>query len=215
MSETAQFQLPLIAPSQAQKHVTVNEALSILDCVAQLRVLSGTMTTPPATGTEGDAYLVPAGATDAWSGEDGRLAVHVNGGWRFVTPKTGWQCFNTETGTNLLFDGTAWLDSTLVATVNGSATTYEIIEFDHDLVAGATNTTAAVIPQNGLVTGVTARVTAPLTGSLSSWQLGVQSSANQVRKRVGIAAQFLRSWAYGIAGRLLRGRAPCSDRGGR
>ena len=36
MARTAQLDLPLVAPSQAQKHVTVNEALARLDAVAQL-----------------------------------------------------------------------------------------------------------------------------------------------------------------------------------
>jgi len=47
MAETSQFNLPLLSASQAQKSVTVNEALSILDAVAQLRIVSSTTTTPP------------------------------------------------------------------------------------------------------------------------------------------------------------------------
>lgn len=205
MAETAQFQLPLIAPSQAQKHVTVNEALSVLDCVSQLRVLSASVSVPPAMGAEGDAFLVPVGATDAWAGFDGQLAVRVNGGWRFVTPKTGWQCFNVETGTNLLFDGTEWLDSTLVATVNGSATTYEIVEVDVALTAGATVTTQPIIPQNALVTGVTARVLSPITGSLASWQLGVPGFADRYGSGLGLQ---LNSYALGLTGSPVAYYAP-------
>ena len=36
MAKTAQLDLPLVMPAQAQKHVTVNEALARLDAAAQL-----------------------------------------------------------------------------------------------------------------------------------------------------------------------------------
>ena len=36
MARTAQLDLPLVMPAQAQKHVTVNEALARLDAAAQL-----------------------------------------------------------------------------------------------------------------------------------------------------------------------------------
>ena len=56
-------------PAQAQKHVTVNEALARLDAAAQLRVISFAETTPPASAVDGAGYLVPAGATGAWAGQ--------------------------------------------------------------------------------------------------------------------------------------------------
>ncbi len=45
---TPNLALPLIAVSQAQKHVPVNEALQILDALTQLTVLSASLTAPPA-----------------------------------------------------------------------------------------------------------------------------------------------------------------------
>ena len=49
--------LPLLAPSQAQKHVTHNEALRILDTLTQLVVLSDTLDTPRPLRTRGSATL--------------------------------------------------------------------------------------------------------------------------------------------------------------
>ena len=40
--------LPYLMPSQAQKHVTHNEALQLLDAVVQLTVEAFGATTPPA-----------------------------------------------------------------------------------------------------------------------------------------------------------------------
>ena len=47
MSETTQLGLPLLQPAQAQKHVTVNEALVRLDGLTQLVLASATVTAPP------------------------------------------------------------------------------------------------------------------------------------------------------------------------
>ena len=82
MARTAQLDLPLVMPAQAQKHVTVNEALARLDAAAQLRVISSLLSTPPASACDGQSYLVPAGATGEWAGHRaGRIAVWSNGGW--------------------------------------------------------------------------------------------------------------------------------------
>lgn len=197
MAETSQFQIPILAAAQAQKHVTVNEALAILDCVAQLRFLSATVTTPPLINVDGDAYVVPVGAADAWLGKDGKLAVYVNGLWRFLTPKPGWQAFNVETGTNQLFDGTAWLESTLAATPSGSATEYQIVEVDHVLAAGATSLTLDVIPAFSQVIGVSGRVTSQIVGPLSSWELGVAGASNRYGSGLGLS---LNSYVLGLSG---------------
>lgn len=100
--------LPILAPSQAQKHVTHNEALRILDAVAQLTVVSETVTTPPTDVTEGARYLVAAGGQDDWSGQDGQLASFEQGAWVFYTPKPGWRMFVLDEGTLKAFDGSAW-----------------------------------------------------------------------------------------------------------
>ena len=46
---TPNLALPLIAGNQAQKHVTVNEALRLLDGLVQLTVLDRHLTAPPAS----------------------------------------------------------------------------------------------------------------------------------------------------------------------
>lgn len=200
MAETSQFNLPLLSASQAQKSVTVNEALSILDAVAQLRIVSSTTTTPPSDVVEGDAFMLPVGVGGDWFGEAGRLAISCNGGWRFVTPKVGWHAFNIETGTTQLFDGTAWLESTLAATQSGTATEYEIVETDHILTAGVTSSTAPIIPQNAQVIGVTGRIIQGFTGSLTSWKLGIDD-IGEAPQRFGYGLGLdLNSYVVGMSG---------------
>ena len=54
--------LPYLSPSQAQKHITHNEALQILDAVVQLAVLASDLGTPPAAVNTGARYIVGASA---------------------------------------------------------------------------------------------------------------------------------------------------------
>jgi hypothetical protein len=89
MSNSTYLGLPYLEASQAQKHVTVNEALARLDAQIHLSVLSRVLATPPATPVEGDRYLVAAAATAAWSGQSGKLALWLAGAWVFVTPREG------------------------------------------------------------------------------------------------------------------------------
>ena len=61
MSNTPRLGLPLLQAAQAQKYVTVNEALVLLDGVGQLSLLSAETTLPPALANDGDCYGVPVG----------------------------------------------------------------------------------------------------------------------------------------------------------
>jgi hypothetical protein len=106
---TPHLALPLIAASQAQKHVPVNEALQILDAVTHLAVLSASLMAPPAAPVEGDRYIVPAGASGAWSTQAGRIAIWRDGGWLFLEPAAGWLAMAGDRDALLHFDGAAWL----------------------------------------------------------------------------------------------------------
>lgn len=105
---SANLSLPLIQPSQAQKHVTHNEALLILDALVQLSVLSATTTAPPAEPATGDRYLLPSGATGAWSGQTATIAMWLGEAWTFLEPRAGWTTWVADTGAQLRFDGSAW-----------------------------------------------------------------------------------------------------------
>lgn len=88
--QTPNLSLPFILPAQAQKHVTHNEAIELLDMIVQLTLESTTQTTPPTTADEGQAWAVGTGATDAWLGQENMIAAWRGGGWLFVMPRDGW-----------------------------------------------------------------------------------------------------------------------------
>ena len=198
MAKTAQLELPLLAPSQAQKHVTVNEALARLDAVAQLRVVSSSLSAPPAGASEGAGYLVAAGPSGDWAGQAGRIAVRSNGGWAFLAPRAGWRAWDEGRGGHWLHDGTAWVADAVVASPNGAGTTWKVLEFDHVIVPGTTNTTATAIPAQAQVIGVTGRVIGAVGGSgLTGWRLGVAGSDNRYGSGLGIE---LNSYVAGLSG---------------
>lgn len=93
MSNSPNLNLTYLAASQAQKHVTVNEALRILDALCNLTVVDRNLTDPPGSPTEGDVYIVAATATGDWTGHERELALYADGGWQFIAPKPGWKAF--------------------------------------------------------------------------------------------------------------------------
>ena len=58
--------LPFILPSQAQKHVTHNEALQILDALVQLTPISSSISVLSASAQEADIYIIANSATGVW-----------------------------------------------------------------------------------------------------------------------------------------------------
>ena len=120
MTDTPNLALPFIEGGQAQKHVTHNEALRILDALVQLAVLDRTRTAPPSSPVEGQRHVVAAAATGAWAGHAGAIAAWQDGGWAYLVPKPGWHLWSIADGGLLVFDGTAWQFAS-VAAIDGIA----------------------------------------------------------------------------------------------
>ena len=108
MADTPNLLLPEIAAAQAQKHVTHNESLRLLDACVHLSVLARGLTAPPGAPADGARYLVPAGATGAWAANTGKIAAAEDGAWRFLTPRQGWICYVAAEAKLILYDGAAW-----------------------------------------------------------------------------------------------------------
>lgn len=102
--------LPYLLPSQAQKHVTHNEALARLDALVQLAVESRTETAPPAAPASGARYLVAEGATGAWAGQALAIAVWTGGLWEFTAPLPGWVAYVRDEALQAVFTGADWAD---------------------------------------------------------------------------------------------------------
>lgn len=110
MTDTANLGLPFIDGSQAQKHVTHNEALRILDAAIQIGVLDTALTTPPSSPVEGERHVVATGATGVWAGQAKTIATYEDATWRFLMPKLGWCVWSAADSVIFVFDGASWRD---------------------------------------------------------------------------------------------------------
>lgn len=187
MSETTHLKLPYLESAQAQKHVTVNEALRALDALVHLSVKGRTLAAPPASPGEGDRYIVGPGATGLWTGADRKVAAFTDGAWQFFAPQAGWRAHDEGTGDLVLHDGTGWRKENPTAkSPHGAATEFGIVEGEHALTAGTTNDTSLAIPDRAIVLGITGRVLTAITGAIS-WNLGVAADATRYGNGIGVA----------------------------
>jgi uncharacterized protein DUF2793 len=89
MTATPRLALPFLSAGQAQKEFYHNEALQTLDFVTAPAVEDGPISTPPASLSVGECYIVDASPTDAWAANPQALAAYTSGGWRFLAPFEG------------------------------------------------------------------------------------------------------------------------------
>lgn len=198
MAETANLRLPLVQAAQAQKHVTVNEALVRIDALTHSVIVSRSETVPPLGAVQGALYAVPEGGTGAWEGQGGRLALRLGSGWEFVDPGPGWRGWIADEGLTALHDGTGWAPGAAAVSAGGAALTFGVVEIDHAVSAGSQSTTAPIIPQGALVLGVTGRVVETLGGTAGTFRIGVGPDAtDRYGSGIGTAAG---AWFRGVTG---------------
>jgi len=110
MSEiTPNLELPFIMPAQAQKHVTHNEAIELLDAIVQLALESTDANTPPVAPIEGQAWGLGGAPSGDWSGQTNKIATWRGGGWLFVTPGEGWMGWVKNAAELRVWTGGAWV----------------------------------------------------------------------------------------------------------
>ena len=191
---TPRLSLPIVAAGQAQKHITVNEALGKLDGLVQLAVQSRTVTAQPGSPADGAIHILPTGATGAsWFDKAaGLLARHADGVWETLTPAAGWLAWIIDEGLALIHDGQNWtpLSSTfknLTAARSPffAATRFEIIEQEVTL-SGASVATTVMIPSRAIVLGVSTRTSVAITGA-TSYSCGVSGDAAKFGASLGVA----------------------------
>lgn len=111
MTDTPNLALPEIAAAQAQKHVTHNEALRVLDSLVQLAVLDRDLSAPPGSPAEGQRWIVKPAGSGSWAGHANHIAAWQDGAWTFHVPGTGWLAYVADEGALLAWTGTAWVDA--------------------------------------------------------------------------------------------------------
>ncbi|MBA2920052.1 DUF2793 domain-containing protein [Sphingomonas sp. MAH-20] len=87
--ESARLALPFIAAGQAQKELTHNEALALIDAGLAAAAESAGSDEPPAAAAAGQCWVVGAAPTGLWTGHADELACWTDGGWRFLPAVEG------------------------------------------------------------------------------------------------------------------------------
>ncbi len=106
---TARHDLPLLMPSQAQKHITHNEAVMHLDTLVNLALAAPVTAAPPASPAEGDCHHVGPAAAGVWETLRGRTVAFLAGGWQALSIPTGATAFVVSAATSHVFDGVDWV----------------------------------------------------------------------------------------------------------
>jgi Protein of unknown function (DUF2793) len=158
MPNTTKLQLPKLTSAQAQKHVTHNEALLVLDQVVQISIKGLLVNTPPGSPADSDAYVTGGAPTGAWAGQAGKLATWQDGAWKFYAPKTGWIAYN-EANSKIYVVNTSlvWVD--MLAAISSLA----LNDSDFVLRDNVDNTKTAQFELSGIATGTLRTFTLPDT----------------------------------------------------
>jgi hypothetical protein len=122
MALTPRFALPLLAVAQAQKEVTHNEALTLLDALVHAAVEAGPLAEPPADPADGQCWIVGATPKGGWAGREHAIALWTTNGWRFASARSGMQVTRLSDGAQLRFDGARWAGPSSVMTPKGGST---------------------------------------------------------------------------------------------
>ncbi len=99
------------ADSAAGWGANVNRFLQMSDAMlGGVGVLSAQLGAPPSAPAQGDAYIVASGATGAWAGEGGSLAVYQLGTWQFFPASVlGFRVYAKDQNEFLYFNGTTFV----------------------------------------------------------------------------------------------------------
>lgn len=201
MSETtSRLALPYLLAEQAQKHVTHNEALRLLDGLVHLSVENRTTSTPPGSPSEGDCYIVAAGGSGAWASWDGDVAMYSGGSWYRLSTFNGMRAWDLAAGELVVRLSGAWTTfeeamsmlrrSTSVDVAesqNAGTTGLAILEETLTGLSGASVDSAIQIPSRAICLGVSTRTVATVTGA-TSYDCGIAGETSKFGGSLGVAA---------------------------
>lgn len=107
--QSSHLKFDLLAQNQAQKEVTVNEALIRIDALLNSGALSMSLTTPRQDNTEGDVYIIADNPIGAWSNRAMQIAFYHSKQWHFIRPNNGSMFWIIDQQKLYIFNGTNWV----------------------------------------------------------------------------------------------------------
>lgn len=108
MVDTPRLGLTQLEEGQALPENVVNGNDVILEQMANGAIVKDKdENDPPGSPADGDAYIVAATATGAWTGHENDIAFYYNG-WIYVTPIEGTEAYVQDEDTKYRYSGSAW-----------------------------------------------------------------------------------------------------------
>lgn len=119
---TPRLALPLLAAGQAQKEITHNEALTLVDLAIAPLVETIAANAPPPSPAIGQQWIVGPAPTGAWTGQAGALAGWTGQGWRFLHLPPGATVTERPTMLQWQRNSITWVAPVAVTAPSGGAT---------------------------------------------------------------------------------------------
>jgi hypothetical protein len=188
MSHTHKLKLPFMHSSQAQKEITHNEALNLLDVLVQTVVQNIEQNEPPKAAELGELYIIGSTPKGEFSGHEHEIAQKQEQGWRFIPPFKWMSAILDADGSSYTFNGKIWQPASLMQPlvqptkqlvsapaaqvpndylIKGENGEYlKVINLQEELEPkGAFTDTKIKIPHHSIVLAVNIRVIKPLQGA--------------------------------------------------
>lgn len=175
--------LTLVETAQAQKEITVNQALMRIDAVLNMGAKDKDIATPPGAPGAGDTYIIAPSPTGDWTGKAGQIAYYEQI-WRFIVPKEGMRLFVSDENSTYVYDGSIWkteesqLSTVMVIASSGSSYTLDYAQGStQDLTLTASSVTLSISnpPDSGKLCKFTLYLRQDGTGSRTvTWPLSVK-----------------------------------------
>lgn len=113
MANTPNLDLPTAPAGNFNISAMYNDAMQVLDALAQLAVLDKDLTAPPVTvdGDKGKRWLIATGATGAWAGQPaGTIALCTAATlWRYLPPKEGYTAWVVDEALEYRYEAGVWV----------------------------------------------------------------------------------------------------------
>lgn len=119
---SARHALPLLITAQAQKEITHNEALILIDALLHPAVQEK-RSNPPSLGEDdaGKCWLIVTGATGIWAGHDDEVACWTGGSWRYLSLPFGACLWDISSNSERRLTPAGWLPAPEIADPSGGA----------------------------------------------------------------------------------------------
>ena len=168
--------------SQYQKEVTFNELCWLIDLFVG-GVASATRSSPPSTPANGESYIIPSGASGAWSSHVGAIAQWLNGAWKYYTPVEGASLVAADNNKTYKFQDSAWRTDVVCGNViiDTAGKGFKIKEGSNARMGIVTLSSGAATVNNATVTANT-RIFLSVNGVTAFANLGIlyEDSASRV-----------------------------------